>query len=930
MALEDTPSIISYAGNDSTVTAYPLPFVFFSDDDIALYVDGVLSVDTFSIIGDKFAGTASAVTDVAYTSNPEQTVTFQREVSYDQPTVLPGSGRTDPTTLERAYDYLSMQIQQVAREVEESPKAAPGDTTPGGSFSEAANTTVGQDANGDLVMRSAAEEVAFLGIGTSVDAAVASAAAALVSETNAATSETNAAASEANAAASEAAALDALDAIPASLSASNTFTIATNDAVGSILLTFDGGGVFWAGPGDQDEAAQSLADLINAGVHPVTATATGNILRVVAKLPGDDGNGISCVVVMGGGFGSWAGPETTGGSISNLVLTSTQSLTSTQKAQARENIGIGDDDALSAPRIFNSQRVLANLHLPNYDYEQSTLHCDLLRFEGLGKFGWRYWMVHTPIYGVTQANPLEFPVVCVSADGENWQLPEGGPSVITTSNPATLGGLSYQHAADTCIVETAAGNLRVYWIHANDDAPRRHCIRAMETADGINWIFVGGTDGFLLYTEDHNLTSPTVVREDDNSYTMFVGKTTSGARGYAYRTSADGLTWSAETVCNMPTGYRGWHTAVRKKAGVYYMLAQNNHAVAGRSSAEFRAYQSSDKLNWTEITGGLVDSSFHDDYVNWNKDLAGGGIYRGCHIVNDDGTWDIWMSTLVSDGVGNGDSSGDSNVAPGVYRATRISLARNVDVKKRTKFVFEAAPNHEAILASRLTPVIEKAGQLTEFYTPVTTRRGWKWEWGTPFAGLLSGTTARIHPANKPNALPGTNKGLGIGQGEIVIAGVLGSTPLARHAISGSTTTTTLSNTGNSLWSGNNTWTIITTIVNGSPDVNLVLAEGDVIVGATSGATAVIHYSVQTGRVIYPKNPSGTVIFQTGEPLTVNGTPLTDNGVDVTISSFVGAPVASGINVLYHHYVGSKGGYCEVWNNSTSTFHGLIRYQSFR
>jgi hypothetical protein len=347
MALEDTPSIISYAGNDSTVTAYPLPFVFFSDDDIALYVDGVLSADTFSIIGDKFAGTASAVTDVAYTSSPEQTVTFQREVSYDQPTVLPGSGRTDPTTLERAYDYLSMQIQQVAREVEESPKAAPGDTTPGGSFSEAANTTVGQDANGDLVMRSAAEEVAFLGIGTSVDAAAASAAAALVSETNAATSETNAAASEANAAASEAAAEDALDAIPASLSASNTFTIATNAAVGSILLTFDGGGVFWAGPGDQDEAAQGLADLINAGVHPVTATATGNILRVVAKLPGDDGNGISCVVVVGGGFGSWAGPETTGGSISNLVLTSTQSLTTTQKNQAKENIDLDEVDNTS-------------------------------------------------------------------------------------------------------------------------------------------------------------------------------------------------------------------------------------------------------------------------------------------------------------------------------------------------------------------------------------------------------------------------------------------------------------------------------------------------------------------------------------------------------------------------------------------------------
>ena len=720
--------------------------------------------------------------------------------------------------------------------------------------------------------------------------------------------------------------------------ATNIFTVFADADVGAMLLSFDRGGiysptgVFFSSTGtyDQDEAATALAGLINGGDHGVTAVAAGPYVTVTATDLGPDGNGILCGISTGSEFGEWTYTETRGGTEGLVLRAIEQALTDEEKLQARTNIGLADDDALSLPRIFNSQRVLANLHLPNYDYEQSTLHCDLLRFEGLGKFGWRYWMVHTPIYGVTQPSPLEFPVVCVSADGENWQLPEGAPSVITTSNPATLGGLTYSHAADTCIVETAAGNLRVYWIHANDDAPQRHCIRAMETSDGINWEFVGGTDGFLLYAEGLNLASPTVVREDDNSYTMFIGKVTGGARGYAYRTSADGLTWSAETVCNMPATYRGWHSAVRKKAGIYYMLAQCNYATAGRSSSEFRTYQSTDKLNWTEITGGLVDSSFHDDYVNWNKDLAGGGIYRGCPVINDDGTWDIWMSTMVSDGVGNGDSSGDSNTAPGIYRATRISLARNVDIKKRTKFVFEAAPNHDAILAARLTPVIEKAGQLTEFYTPLTTRRGWKWEWGTPYAGLLTGTTARIHPANKPNALPGTNKGLGIGQGEIVIAGVLGSTPLARHAISGSTTTTTLSSTGNSLWSGNNTWTIITTIVDGSPDVNLVLAEGDVIGGTTSGATAVIHYSTQTGRVIYPKNPSGTAIFQTGEELTVNGTTLTNLGTPVTISSFVGAPVSSGINVIYHHYVGSKGGYCEVWNNSASTFHGLIRYQSFR
>lgn len=112
--------------------------------------------------------------------------------------------------------------------------------------------------------------------------------------------------------------------------------------------------------------------------------------------------------------------------------------------------------------------------------------------------------------------------------------------------------------------------------------------------------------------------------------------------------------------------------------------------------------------------------------------------------------------------------------------------------------------------------------------------------------------------------------------------------------------------------------------------VDQALPEGAALVGKTSGAVAVIHDVSQDGRVIYPKNPEGTAQFQTGEELEVDGVTLTDNLVAVTVSSFVNAPEADGVNVIFHHFRNGVGGYAEIWNASASTFHGGVRYQSFR
>jgi hypothetical protein len=405
MALEDTPSIISYAGNDSTVTAYPLPFVFFSDDDIALYVDGVLSADTFSIIGDKFAGTASAVTDVAYTSSPEQTVTFQREVSYDQPTVLPGSGRTDPTTLERSYDYLAMQTQQLDENVSRAITAAPGATPAGGYVSQLADTTLGQDSNGNWISRTVAQEVEFLGIAEDVAIVTASAADAVASK----------AAAEASKAAAEAAAIEAaarLDDLPAALSATNVFTVtpATDISAWSINV----GGLISAastsGSWNQNEVATEIAEALNLGPF-VSASASGNVVTVTARVTGDAGNGIACSEITS--IGTWSFPSTTGGSsidASNVEVN--------VKAAAFGAIGDGvtDDTAAIQLAIVAGKAQGRAIYFPAGNYKVSGTF--VLDWEGATVVGQSCGLTGSLI--TTTSTTL--PVFSVPGDYNNVQL----------------------------------------------------------------------------------------------------------------------------------------------------------------------------------------------------------------------------------------------------------------------------------------------------------------------------------------------------------------------------------------------------------------------------------------------------------------------------------------------------------------------------
>ena len=365
MPVSDTTPEISYTGNGTSTggigeTAYVIPFRFDADSYVKLYVDGALSADGITVSGAGDEAGGSATTTVAYTS--EQRVTFIRESPGDQPYTYSDGDRRPASTVIGVHDDRVMQMQEVTRDVGRSLKAAPGDTLPGGSLQQTALTTIGQDASGDIVSRSVAEEITHLGIEAEVTAAAASAAAAAASESAAASSESAASASEAVAVAAEA----LLETIVGNVFASRTFIFALPVSppavpgvyglvyVGNMSYNFhsdgnmlglnvvrrvsDDGNPYLFTP---SEAAEALAQIINGdfstyeveldpsrtlltGSHTeVTATAEGANLIVSSKLQGTAGNGFTVNTAPGSvTTGAWVGDTLLGGQDGQLpVLT---------------------------------------------------------------------------------------------------------------------------------------------------------------------------------------------------------------------------------------------------------------------------------------------------------------------------------------------------------------------------------------------------------------------------------------------------------------------------------------------------------------------------------------------------------------------------------------------------------------------------------
>lgn len=118
MAVESEVSSIEYAGNESTVTGYPIPFPYLDPSHIevgTLDEDDefvALGADEFTVNEDDDTVTTDPAIDSA------DTLVIRRTLPLTQPTVYSSSSPFLPETHEQALDRLAMQIQQLARAID--------------------------------------------------------------------------------------------------------------------------------------------------------------------------------------------------------------------------------------------------------------------------------------------------------------------------------------------------------------------------------------------------------------------------------------------------------------------------------------------------------------------------------------------------------------------------------------------------------------------------------------------------------------------------------------------------------------------------------------------------------------------------------------------------------------------------------------------
>ena len=181
--------IDTYTGNGST-TVFPFTFTTLDADYVKTYVDDVLVT----------SGITVNAADVTFSTAPTtgQKVVIIRETPRDQDVPFTDPQATTLAEVGRVADKGIMIHQELAEELGRSLKTNPGYTLPGGGIEQAANTTLGQDENGDWVNRTASEQAEHLGIKTSVDDAAASATAAASSAAEASSKAAAAAASAAD------------------------------------------------------------------------------------------------------------------------------------------------------------------------------------------------------------------------------------------------------------------------------------------------------------------------------------------------------------------------------------------------------------------------------------------------------------------------------------------------------------------------------------------------------------------------------------------------------------------------------------------------------------------------------------------------------------------------------------------------------------
>jgi hypothetical protein len=153
MAVQSETSSITYAGNNSTSLAYPVPFTFFRQQDLVAKQknpQGNVATVAFTASGAGNQAGGSIVTTVAVP--PENTLTIARSVEATQLTSYAEGGDFPAASHERALDKLTMLVQQIKRNEDRTVRFGEAAPVINAIDSLIPNRVIGTDTAGALTM----------------------------------------------------------------------------------------------------------------------------------------------------------------------------------------------------------------------------------------------------------------------------------------------------------------------------------------------------------------------------------------------------------------------------------------------------------------------------------------------------------------------------------------------------------------------------------------------------------------------------------------------------------------------------------------------------------------------------------------------------------------------------------------------------------
>lgn len=253
-------------------------------------------------------------------------------------------------------------------------------------------------------------------------------------------------------------------------------------------------------------------------------------------------------------------------------------------------------------------------------------------YNAAGWNGFDYWMAMTPYHvdGGNSDETVENPEILCSADGVTWAVPTGG------TNPIDAAPVAPAHNSDTDIIVDGSANMWCYY--RESDNATYETIKVRSSSDGVTW----SAEADLFSTAGAALAVSPAVVFDGTNYRMFTINNVANTLGYRTCATPNGV-WSAESACTvngLAANWKLWHLDVVLDGATWIAYIVLRYLKKGQSRL-FKA-TSADGITWTLETLPTLSPSVS----GWDNDR----IYRASP-VKIGSAWRLYYSAKSIDDV---------------------------------------------------------------------------------------------------------------------------------------------------------------------------------------------------------------------------------------------------------------------------------------